>query len=143
MKLRPFLALCCLILGGCISPESSREKRIDRSFSVFQSYPADVQKSLRNGEVQIGFDEDMVYFAMGSPHHILKKQEGTQTKRVWQYSHNTMQQHVAHNYLPERRQTDQYDTFDWDFVVTSEHEQHLLMEIEFLDGTVVALNSSP
>ena len=138
-----YLACICLTLLGCITQDSSRESRIRRSLAIFESYPEDIQQSLRNGEVQVGFDEDMVYFAMGSPHFITKKQDGAETIRLWQYFRNTRQQKVTHEYVPGNRQTDQYDTFDWDVVVKSEKDQQFLMKVEFSEGKVVAVTKVP
>jgi len=141
---KSILILSCLVLVGCETAESSREKRIARSLHIFQRYPGQTQESLRSGEVQVGFDEDMVYFAMGSPHFIIKKKGEAGDTILWQYFHNAQHRTFDHEYVPGQRLNQDgtvYDLLEWDVVMKTEHEQQLRMEVEFSAGKVVSVNT--
>jgi hypothetical protein len=46
---------------------STPDKRIAKQQSLFDSYPADVQATIRSGKVALGYDQDMVRMALGEP----------------------------------------------------------------------------
>jgi hypothetical protein len=58
------LAALVLLSLACAS---TPEKRIEEQQALFDSYPADVQATIRSGKVALGYDEDMVRMALGEP----------------------------------------------------------------------------
>jgi hypothetical protein len=57
------IAIGTLALGCASTPDS----RIKKEQSLFDSYPVDVQSKIREGKVDLGFDESMVRLALGDP----------------------------------------------------------------------------
>jgi hypothetical protein len=49
---------------GCASTPDSR---IKENQTLFDSYPVEVKANIRQGKVEIGYDEDMARMAMGDP----------------------------------------------------------------------------
>lgn len=63
-RLLPFLlSVAALGLAGC----STIDKRIAEKSAAFATYPAEIQASLRQGLVEIGYTPDQVYIALGKP----------------------------------------------------------------------------
>ena len=60
-----FLCISILLLAGCVYLE--REGRIYRHKEEFNSYPAEVQRWIKEGFVKKGFTETQVYLALGHP----------------------------------------------------------------------------
>jgi len=46
---------------------STPDSRIKQEQSLFDSYPVDVQSMIREGKVDLGYDENMVRLALGDP----------------------------------------------------------------------------
>jgi hypothetical protein len=60
--------LACLVALALLSIAcASTEKRIEKQQALFDTYPADVQATIRSGKVALGFDEAMVQMALGEP----------------------------------------------------------------------------
>lgn len=75
--------VCCgLTLAGCSTPE----RRISRQPELFASYPAETQELIRQGKVGIGFDEDMVWLAVGEPDRKWTRTDAAGVSEIWAFT---------------------------------------------------------
>jgi hypothetical protein len=83
MQLRSALvAALVLALGvGCSTPAS----RIEDRQQLFDGYDAKVQADIRAGHVRPGFDEDMVWMALGDPDDKSVESTAEGEVLVWRY----------------------------------------------------------
>lgn len=80
-------AACGLaFLAGCSSPSSSSARL--RETASAAALPADTQKKLEDGVVEVGYTADMVYVALGRPSKVSVTTDGR--VGIWTYA----------NYLP-------------------------------------------
>jgi hypothetical protein len=87
MRFSPSLFLCVitsvLLLAGCASTPLDR---ISQNRKTFESYPADVQRKISAGQVDIGFSPEMVTLALGKPGKIYNRADQHGESEVWVYS---------------------------------------------------------
>jgi hypothetical protein len=74
--------VCILILLACSSPDS----RIRKNQEVFDNYPAEVQKNIRAGKVDIGYTEDMVRMALPDPNETTVNKTAQGEVHRWTYT---------------------------------------------------------
>lgn len=82
-SLKPLVLICGLLAGlvGCTTPQS----RIERNPEIFARLtPAD-QESIKKGEVNVGFDQDMVKLALGEPDRVRIRTDASGRSEVWSY----------------------------------------------------------
>lgn len=79
---RVALVSLILIAAGCASTPA---QRIAGS-ADFDNYPSAVQEKILNGEVDIGFTEEMVRLALGAPDRVSRRQTAEGESEVWGYS---------------------------------------------------------
>jgi len=72
---------CAFLLAGCATPES----RIRRNPELFNSFPAEVQEKVRQGQVDVGFTREMVAMALGRPDRIYSRKAESAATEVWAY----------------------------------------------------------
>ncbi len=70
-----------ILITGC----SSVDNRIDEDQAAFDSWPADVQKKVRAGEVEIGFTREMTRMALGKPQRIITLTTDSGVAEAWVY----------------------------------------------------------
>jgi hypothetical protein len=68
--------------GGC----STVKSRIEEKAAVFNSLDPQAQARLRQGIVDIGYTEDMVYIAMGRPDQTKERQAEGGVETEWIYN---------------------------------------------------------
>ena len=73
-----------LFAGGCASTPA---QRIAGS-AEFDTYPSAIQEKILDGEVDVGFTEEMVRLALGSPDSISRRQTASGDSEVWSYVEN-------------------------------------------------------
>jgi len=87
MRFSPSLFLCVitsiLLLAGCAS---TPQDRISQNKALYESFPADAQKKISAGQVDIGFTPDMVRLAMGKPHKIYNRADAQGESEVWVFA---------------------------------------------------------
>ena len=76
------MAATLVLLAGCMSPAA----RIRRHPELFNSFPPEVQEKVRRGEVDVGFDKNMVRLALGDPDHVYARTMEKAKAEVWCYS---------------------------------------------------------
>ena len=86
MRSSSSLFLCvitaALLLVGCAS---TPQDRISKNREIYESFPADVQRKISAGQVDIGFTPDMVALALGKPDQKLTRAEAGGETEVWVY----------------------------------------------------------
>jgi len=90
MRSSPSLLLCVitsvLLLGGC---SSTPQDRISQNKAMYESFPAEVQRKISAGQVDVGFTPDMVSLALGKPDQKMTRAEASGQSEVWVYEkHN-------------------------------------------------------
>ena len=84
MQLRSALVSAFLVVlaVGCSTPAS----RIEDRQTLFDSYDAKIQADIRAGHVRPGFDENMVWMALGDPDEKSVESTGEGETVVWRYT---------------------------------------------------------
>ena len=80
------VALLCLWLAGCASPQALREERIAAEQTRFDRYPPAIQQQIRQGGIDVGFTENMVRLAWGEPDQVLERKTEQGVSRIWRYA---------------------------------------------------------
>ncbi|HYP17379.1 MAG TPA: hypothetical protein VEQ65_09235 [Opitutus sp.] len=73
--------LVSLLAAGCSSPDS----RVRKNQAAFDTWAPDVQQKVREGKVDIGFDQEMVMVALGKPDRRASRTTATGQADVWVY----------------------------------------------------------
>ncbi|MDR2982268.1 MAG: hypothetical protein LBV12_08485 [Puniceicoccales bacterium] len=77
--------LLAMGVAGCSSPDS----RIKDNQAVFDTYSLETQYTIRQGKVQVGFDELQVRMAMGDPDRVYTRTTTVGKSQVWAYTDNS------------------------------------------------------
>jgi len=80
MRLLPLLFAVAL-LGGCSSPDS----RIADHRPAFDRLPAEAQRKIQAGQIEVGFTVEMVRMALGEPDRVFMRQSDQGDTEVWGY----------------------------------------------------------
>lgn len=87
MRSSSLLALCvissALLFAGC---SSTPQDRISQNKALYESFPADVQRKVSAGQVDIGFTPDQVRLAMGKPSKIYNRADAHGESEIWVYA---------------------------------------------------------
>jgi len=78
------IAAC--MLTGCITAQQLREQRIAKNHELFNAFNPDIQEKVRFGHIDLGFSQDMVRLAWGSPDRIYIKTTSDGVATVWTYT---------------------------------------------------------
>lgn len=72
---------CCFLLAACSTPQT----RIEKDPASYAKFPPDVQASVKQGKIGLGYTPDMVYVAWGKPENKKQIVEANSKKEVWIY----------------------------------------------------------
>jgi len=133
-----------VVLAGCITPEAQRERRIAENIELFYEFPEEVREAIRRGEVDIGFDEDMVRLALGSPDRVSRRKDVDGDLVNWQYFRS-----IKHTDFETVRMPVPYTDekgrsrvrYEWVTVDRDYWENELQIQVEFSKGKVVAVET--
>ena len=67
---------------GCATTES----RIKKHQDLFDQYDLETQTNIKNASVELGFDEQMVYLALGHPDRKYSRDSLNGRSEVWSYT---------------------------------------------------------
>jgi len=70
------------LLSACTTPDS----RIKKNPDTFAKFPPEVQEMIKKGQIALGFDQEMVRFAIGNPDRIRTRVDENGSKEVWSYT---------------------------------------------------------
>ena len=82
-----------LLFAGCQTVDT----RIKEKPAVFASLDKDTQEKIKEGTIGIGYTEDMVYLALGTPDQI--KESVTATSRTLSWIYNSYTSHYDGAYM--------------------------------------------
>lgn len=75
-----------LVTSGCVT--STPQSRISVQRAVYDQFPAEVQKKIGAGQVDVGFTPEMVRMALGKPSREFNRQTEQGSTDVWVYHDN-------------------------------------------------------
>ena len=141
---RTITLVIVLFLSGCITQEAQRERRIAENIELFYEFPEEVREAIRRGEVEIGFDEDMVRLAVGSPDRVSRRKNADGELVNWQYFE--VVKHSEYEWVrmpvPYTDEKGRSRVRDESFLVDREYKDlELKMEVDFSKGKVVAFET--
>jgi outer membrane protein assembly factor BamE (lipoprotein component of BamABCDE complex) len=73
--------LAALAFAGCTTPES----RIRRNPEAFARLSPPQQELIRQGQISLGFDREMVRLALGEPDRVTIHTDARGTNEIWRY----------------------------------------------------------
>lgn len=71
-----------LLLAGCATTPA---QRIAKNQDVFDSFPVAAQARIRGGQIDLGFNPDMVRIALGEPDRKLIRRSAEGEAEIWLY----------------------------------------------------------
>ncbi|MFH1217158.1 MAG: hypothetical protein V1706_11720 [Pseudomonadota bacterium] len=135
-------SLTIFTLAACMTVQQVRDRRIAASQQTFDSFSPEIQEKVRDGRIEIGFTEEMVRLAWGSPAQtyvrITEKGEAT----VWTYSRTTTQTQTDRMTVPVRvydksgRSSIQYQNV---WINRDTQQEYAVARVEFIQGAVSAI----
>lgn len=144
MKNQAFLlALTCglLLSAGCSTPSA----RIKRNPELFASFAPDIQENIRQGKMDIGYDRDMVYMALGDPDRRYLRKTAAGEAEVWAYTetYTTMERQRVEGPFRSRGADGTVRTIqDTLWVDVQQRHEYERLRIEFVNGVVTAIEES-
>ena len=128
-------------LAGCIGSEYLREQRITSNQEAFNSYSPEVQTKVRAGQVDIGFNQEMVYLAWGKADRIYTRvtKEGVAT--VWAYTGTKIRTESHWISIPVREVNKDGKSiirYRRVWIDRDTKEEYTVARVEFIDGLVTA-----
>jgi len=131
-----------LLLAGCVSVQEMRDSRIGVHQALFNSFPAEVQDKVRLGQIDIGFTQEMVRLAWGSPDQVFTRMLKDQEVTIWNYTRTRVYPHSEWMSVPvhyvdgvgQMRTHYRSVWINWDT-----REEYTVARIEFTQGRVSAI----
>ncbi|HXK79847.1 MAG TPA: hypothetical protein PLB42_06675, partial [Kiritimatiellia bacterium] len=71
-----------LLMTGCASTPA---KRIEKNQELFDTFPVAAQARIRSGQIDIGFQPDMVRMALGDPQRKQVRRTAAGSTEIWLY----------------------------------------------------------
>lgn len=134
------LVLAAITLCGCASPAS----RIRRNQAAFDAFPVEVQENVRQGQVALDYDTDMVYIALGRPGRIYTRTTEDGSVTIWQYTgyHHRAQHYPVHSTYLVRDKGGTFRNVGYTrWVGVTQSYPFERGRVEFKDGKVSALET--
>ena len=76
-----FVLPLAVLLAGCATPA----KRIQQNQELFDTFPVAAQARIRGGQIDLGFNPDMVRIALGEPQRQVLRRESSGETEIWFY----------------------------------------------------------
>lgn len=138
----PGLLILICVLAGCVSVQQIREMRIRDNQELFNTFSPAIQEKIRTGQIDIGFNEEMVHMAWGAPDRVYMRttQQGTAT--VWSYSIYQPRIRSERMSIPVRyidRQGRRRTEYQNVWINRDTGEEYTAARVEFMDGNVSAI----
>ena len=142
---RILLLTCSLCASGCNVFTPPVERRIERNQSTFDAYPSEVRENLRLGQIQLGYDKEMVSISLGQPDRRYLRLDSEGKVVIWVYLGKEVRSrhHRTTLDLPmfdhngnriTRREELELDLYD--------HQEFDRRRIHFVEDKVVALEQT-
>jgi hypothetical protein len=134
--------ITCCTLTACMSAQYYRDRRIAENPEVFNSFSPEIREKVSMGHIDIGFSEDMVALAWGSPDRTYIRTTETGEATVWTYSSSRIHSQTDRMSVPVRiyddrgRSTIVYRNI---WVNRDRHEEYDVARVEFVQGVVTSI----
>ncbi len=80
--MRPLILLAiAVLLGACATPES----RIKKNQAAYDTWPPEVQASVKAGKAEVGFTAEQVKVSLGKADRIYTRKSAEAVQEVWAY----------------------------------------------------------
>ena len=125
-----------VLLAGCAS---TPEKRIEQNQTYFDSLPVAAQARIRGGQIDLGFNPDMVRIALGEPQRKLVRRAPGGNTEIWAYLENDTRyerQHVDIDGLNVYGPGGTRATSGSAWITVLQEKQFVRTRVEFQDGRV-------
>jgi hypothetical protein len=136
------LALCLLLaLVGCASVQELRDRRIAENQELFDSFPAEIQEQVRQGQVEVGFSADMVRLAWGPPDQVFTRTSRDRHATVWGYTRVRHYPYTDRMSIPVYfldSQGRRHISFHSVWINSETREEYTVARVEFVAGRVSA-----
>ncbi|SHI98516.1 hypothetical protein SAMN02745165_01332 [Malonomonas rubra DSM 5091] len=139
-----YLAALAIIFAmtGCISTQYFRERRITTNLDAFNSFSAETQGKVRDGQIDIGFSEMMVYIAWGKADQVFTRTTKQGEATVWAYTGTRIKTESEWVSIPVRvvdRDGHSVIRYRRAWIDRNTEEEYTLARVEFIDGIVSAI----
>lgn len=138
--LAPFLLLLCL--AGCTTPQQRRDRRISEAWHVFSTFSPEVQEQIRQGHVDVGFTQQMVRLALGSPDRTYSRRTEEGQSTIWSYSASipsTRYEYVTVPVWARRDCGESYRTYETVGITVNDSREYERIRIELKNGKAHAV----
>jgi hypothetical protein len=129
-------------LTGCITAQQLRERRIAQNHELFNAFNPDIQEKVRLGQIDLGFSQDMVRLAWGSPDRIYIRTTSDGVATVWTYTRmrtytQTERMTIPVHVTDSTGKTRTEYTSVW--VNRDTEEEYAAARVEFTQGIITAI----
>ena len=124
------------LLAGCAS---TPEKRIEQSQSYFDTLPVAAQARIRGGQIDLGFNAEMVRIALGEPSRKLVRRLPEGDTEIWAYLETDTRyerQHVDIDGLSIYGAGGAHATSGGAWITLLQEKQFIRTRVEFKNGLV-------
>ncbi len=117
------------------------ERRIEQSRQAFDSFPPRVRETLRLGQIEVGYDEDMVRIAFGQPDRRYRRRDQGGETMIWIYLERKIRSRSQWAMVdlpvfdPEGGRIILHEELKLNL---EERREHTLARVEFANGKVYA-----
>lgn len=131
-----FAGLIALFAAGCSTPET----RIRANPELFNRLSPEEQNLIREGRVGIGFDQEMVRLAVGTPDRIWTRTDTEGATESWSYTtYETMDGFPLYRGFYHRYYGGWYDTYYPYYLAYPARRDREVFKVVFKEGRVVAI----
>jgi hypothetical protein len=127
------------LLTACSTPDS----RIRKNQEVFDTFPPEVKEQVRAGQIDLGFNEDMVDIALGKPDRMYNRRTERGMSTIWSYTdqrYQTTQRQLVHGRFRVRDANGQLRTVsDSTWVDVPVYQEYERLRVEFESRIVTAI----
>ena len=85
------LTTALLAAAGCATPAN----RIEKNLAMFNTFPTEIQETIRSGRIGIGYTPSMVYIALGHPDRRYTRQTAGGQAEIWVYTQPSSDPHYS------------------------------------------------
>jgi hypothetical protein len=134
------IAACTLT--GCMTAQQLRERRIAKNHELFNAFNPDIQEKVRLGQIDIGFSQDMVRLAWGSPDRIYIRTTKDGVATVWTYTRMRTYTQTERMSIPVHiidRTGKRRIEYSSVWINRDTEEEYAVARVEFTQGVITAI----
>ncbi len=139
LKLLFLLAATAFALVACATAQQIRDRRIAASQEIFDSFSPEIQEKIQSGRIELGFTEEMVRLAWGSPAEIYSRATEQGEAVVWTYSRTMIHTETERMTVPVRvygRSGRSYIDYQDVWINRDTRQEYAVARVEFTAGRV-------